>query len=478
MAIEIKQTLKLSQQLVMTPQLQQAIKLLQLNRIELVDHIHSEMLENPLLEENHERPDEEAKADDSQNESKDAQEAAKELEGKGEGTEDFNWENYLQSYTNPPSGAPRIMDEDQPSFESTLTKHATLTDHLLWQLNLAGFENEDRQIAMRLIGNIDEDGYMRTDISEIAAKENVPVEDVEKVLLRLQEFDPLGVGARNLQECLSIQTRRLKSPDLARKIISFHMIELEKRNYNKIAKALKLPQEKVIATIRQIMEMDPKPGRPFYDESRQYITPDIYVYKVGDDFTIGQNEDGLPKLRVSDLYQRILRGQKTSKMTKEYVNDKMRAALWLIRSIHQRQRTIYKVTESIIKFQREFLQRGINYLRPMVLKDVADDIGMHESTVSRVTSSKYIHTPQGIFELKFFFNSGIKNVGGTSSVASESVKERIRNLIANENTKKPLSDQELVDLLKQSNIDIARRTVAKYREMMGILSSSKRKKVL
>jgi RNA polymerase sigma-54 factor len=255
------------------------------------------------------------------------------------------------------------------------------------------------------------------------------------------------------------------------------MPELEKRNFPGIAKALKLPVEKIVEAARMIADLEPKPGRPFYDESGQYITPDIYVYKVGEEFTIGQNEDGLPKLRISDFYQKVLRGNHTTKLTKEYVNEKLRSALWLIRSIHQRQRTIYRVTESIIKYQKEFLLKGITFLRPMVLKDVADDISMHESTVSRVTTNKYIHTPQGIFELKYFFNSGIKRVEGSTSVASESVKEKIRALITIEDARKPLSDQEIVEMLRQSNIDIARRTVAKYREMMGVLSSSKRKKI-
>jgi RNA polymerase sigma-54 factor len=477
MAIEIKQSLRLSQQLVMTPQLQQAIKLLQLNRLELVDHIQTEMLENPVLEENAEAPEpEEAAAADKVDKTTENEEV-KELEGKGEGTEDFNWDNYLQSYTAPPQGAPKLNDDDLPPFEASMTKHTTLTEHLLWQLNLARFADEEMNVAMRVIGNIDENGYFRGVCDEIAAKEEVTKEFVELILSRIQEFDPMGVGARDLQECLMIQTKKLINPELPRKIIGSHMKELERRNFPAIAKALKLPVEKIAEAADKIAEMDPKPGRPFYDESGQYITPDIYIYRVGDEFVIALNEDGLPKLRISGFYQNLMRGAAASKLTKEYVNDKMRSALWLIRSIHQRQRTINKVTDSVIRCQKEFLLKGINYLKPMVLKDVAEDIGMHESTVSRVTSGKYIHTPQGIYELKFFFNSGIKRVEGSAAVASESVKEKIRNLIAAENAKKPFSDQEIVEQLRQTNIDIARRTVAKYREMLGILSSSKRKKL-
>ncbi len=474
MAIEIKQTLKLSQQLVMTPQLQQAIKLLQLNRLELVEHIREELLDNPVLEDNVEPPETEepaAQADDS------SSDKPQELEGKGEGTDDFNWENYLQSYSVPPSGSPKYVDDDLPPFEASLTKRPTLTEHLLWQLHLARFDADEQRVGMRIIGNIDDNGYLRNNLEDIASKEGVTREFAENILHRVQEFDPLGVGARDLRECLLIQTRKLTSPELTQKIVSQHMKELEKRNYPAIARALKVPVEKVVSAAKLISELEPKPGRPFYDESGQYITPDIYVYKVGDEFVIAQNEDGMPKLRISGFYQKLLRGNHTSKMAKEYVNDKMRSALWLIRSIHQRQRTIYRVTESIIRFQKEFLTKGIGYLRPMVLKDVADDISMHESTVSRVTSNKYIHTPQGIYELKFFFNSGIRKTDGAASVASESVKEKIRSLISQEDARKPLSDQEIVEMLRQSNINIARRTVAKYREMMGVLSSSKRKKL-
>jgi RNA polymerase sigma-54 factor len=477
MAIEIKQTLRLSQQLVMTPQLQQAIKLLQLNRLELLDHIHTEMLENPVLEEGPDLPEAEEAAAKETAEAEKVPDKATELQGKGEGGEDFNWDNYLQSYSAPPMGSPKYIDDEMPSFESTMTKHQTLTEHLLWQLNLARFQPLELQLGMRIIGNIDEDGYLRTPIDEIASKENVSREFAEQILSRIQEFDPLGVGARDLQECLLIQSRKIVCSALAQKIITQYMPELEKRNFPGIAKALKLPVEKIVEAARMIADLEPKPGRPFYDESGQYITPDIYVYKVGEEFTIGQNEDGLPKLRISDFYQKVLRGNHTTKLTKEYVNEKLRSALWLIRSIHQRQRTIYRVTESIIKYQKEFLLKGITFLRPMVLKDVADDISMHESTVSRVTTNKYIHTPQGIFELKYFFNSGIKRVEGSTSVASESVKEKIRALITIEDARKPLSDQEIVEMLRQSNIDIARRTVAKYREMMGVLSSSKRKKI-
>ncbi len=473
MALEIKQTLKLSQQLVMTPQLQQAIKLLQLNRLELSEHVAQEMLENPILEENPEFVEEEINEKEKKKEKlEDAK--TKEIKGEGEGVEEFNWENYIQNYT-PPTYSKPSGDQDYPSFEATLTKKASLFDHLKWQLELSKLDEKEELLGLLIIGNIDEDGYLKSSIEELSSKSKCENELIEKVLKKIQEFDPIGVAARDLQECLAIQAKQTAEPELIRKIIANHMKDLERKNYNAISKSMGLNQEKVHSLVKIICAMEPKPGRPFYDESAQYISPDIYVYKVGGEFVIVLNEDGLPKLKISNFYQNALKKVSTSKDEKEYINDKLRSAIWLIRSIHQRQRTIFKVTESIIKFQGDFLEKGISNLKPMVLRDVAEDIGMHESTVSRVTSNKYVHTPQGIYELKFFFNSSIKRLQGTD-IASESVKDKIRTIVAEENPKNPYSDQEIVELLRRDNIEIARRTVAKYREQLGVLPSSKRKK--
>lgn len=487
MALELKQSLKLSQQLVMTPQLQQAIKLLQLNRMELAEHVMTEMLENPILEEGAESTDEEEeleakekKAEEIAPPSKD--EGPKEVDPvKGEGTDDINWENYLnsQSYEPTTGGGFKDVDPDLPSFESTLTRLETLGEHLLWQLQISHWSQIDKSIGEMIIGNVDDDGYLRAPVEEIAQKQKCSAEEVARVLSRIQEFDPLGVAARDLKECLLIQSRQIPDNVLIRSILENHLKDLERKTYPAIARDCGVSVEEVIAAVKRISALEPKPGRRFYDESAQYITPDIYIYKSGNEFIIVQNEDGLPKLRISNFYQNMLRantnGATHNGVTKEYVNEKMRSAVWLMRSIYQRQRTILKVTESIVKLQREFFEHGISRLRPMVLRDVAEDIGMHESTVSRVTSNKYVHTPQGIFELKFFFNSSIKRVEG-SDVASEAVKEKIKNIIQGEDVKRPFSDQEIVELLRQVNIDIARRTVAKYREMLGILSSSKRKR--
>lgn len=474
MALEIKQTLKLTQQLIMTPQLQQAIRLLQLNRLELSEHVTNEMVENPVLEENPEFTEEEIDEVEQKRE-KVEDGKTKEIKGEGEGVEEFNWENYVQPYSPPFYRYDSYQDQELPSYESTFSKKISLFDHLKWQLALSKLDEKEEMIGMLLIGNIDDDGYLKVSLEELAEKGNIEVELIEKVLGKIQEFDPVGVGARNLEECLYIQAKQIPESELARKMIKNHMKDLEKKNYSTMARSLGVNVEKVRSLVKIICSMEPKPGRPFYDESAQYISPDIYVYKVGNEYVIVLNEDGLPKLRISSFYQNALRRDSISSTEKEYINEKLKSAIWLIRSIHQRQRTIFKVTESIIKFQKEFLDKGIGFLKPMVLRDVAEDIGMHESTVSRVTSSKYVHTPQGIYELKFFFNSSIRRYQG-ADIASESVKEKIKSIVLSEDGKNPYSDQEIVEILRKDNIEIARRTVTKYREVLRILPSSKRKK--
>ncbi|MNL05490.1 RNA polymerase sigma-54 factor [compost metagenome] len=294
----------------------------------------------------------------------------------------------------------------------------------------------------------------------------------------IHEFDPAGVGARNLKECLLIQAKHLEEDtnDLVM-LINNHLKDLEKKNYEVIAKALNRDVEDVIEICKIIYAMAPYPGRAFVSSDTHYVTPDVYVYKVGEDYVVSLNEDGLPRLKISNFYKNMLKGGKTNgDKTQDYIQEKLRSAVWLIKSIHQRQRTIYKVADSIVKHQKEFFEKGPEHLKPMVLRDVANDIGMHESTVSRVTTAKYVHTPQGIYELKYFFNSGINSSDGGDALASESVKLKIKDLVAKEDTKNPLSDQKIVDLLKVDGIQIARRTVAKYRDMLKILPSSQRKK--
>jgi RNA polymerase sigma-54 factor len=495
-AIELKQQLRLSQQLVMTPQLQQAIKLLQLSRLELVGLVQQELQENPVLEEVLEgdeaeaAPSEEVAPDtlvaaESPAESTPAADTSDGAAGEGdreptdaEKVADVEWQDYMDSY--PQTGIREgVGDDDRPSVENTLTRRPTLAEHLAWQVQLSDMPVEERVASRFIIGNLDDRGFLRSSVEEVAEQAGVVEDVVESTLVKVQAMDPPGVAARDLKECLSLQVVALEIDDLiVCRILDECLDTLIKRDFRGVAKRLGISLEEVAAAATLIGRLEPRPGRAFGGDDPIYIVPDIYVYRIGDEFHIVLNDDGMPRLRINGLYRDVLarKDRVVSKDTKDYVHDKVRSALWLIKSIHQRQRTIYRVMESIIKHQREFFERGINYLKPLNLRDVADDIEMHESTVSRVTTNKYVHTPQGIFELKYFFNSSINRVDG-DAIASESVKERIRRLIVNEDPRRPLSDQRIAEMLKVANIDIARRTVTKYRESMNLLSSTKRRQV-
>ncbi|MDY6905655.1 MAG: RNA polymerase factor sigma-54 [Thermodesulfobacteriota bacterium] len=481
MALDLRQNLKLTQQLVMTPQLQMAIKLLQLNRLELADMIQQELSENPALEEVRESAEESGtEADAGESPEEVAADADKEMEKEvsieEKITDQIEWENYLNEYNSYGGVHYETETREQPQYESFVASQSSLQDHLLWQFLMTLPSSEEEQVASIIIGNVDDDGYLKASLEEIAAAVSVPVENAEAVLTTMQEFDPPGVCARDLSECLLLQVTRLgiDSPIIV-EILQNHLKELETKNYRVIAKKMKISIDDVVAAVNLIRELEPKPGRKFKQEESGYITPDIYVYKYEDEFVIVLNDDDLPRLHINPYYRKAIgRSTRVNKETKEYLQEKIRSASWLIKSIQQRQKTIYNVMESILKFQREFFEKGIAYLKPMILRDVAEDIGMHESTISRVTTNKYAHTPQGIFELKYFFNSSINRVQG-DSMASASVQEKIRQIIKSENPQKPYSDDKIAKILKDSNIDIARRTVTKYREAMGILSSTKRK---
>jgi RNA polymerase sigma-54 factor len=553
MALELKQGLRLSQQLVMTPQLQQAIKLLQLSRLELVDLIRSEMEQNPLLEE----PQDGAEAELNEappelvstlNESIEASEivpeapaaAQPDLKKTNEGDvkrDEIDWEQYLDNYqtqhTAPSGGG--FSSEDMPSIESTLTRAQGLAERLMEQLRMAGLSANEELIGALIIGNLNRDGYLVLDpdlqptvpaidlgapsadpdkpaevpavvpealealrreqeakkpksecdpLIPLALEAGISAATAEKVLKKIQRFDPIGCAARDLRECLLVQAKHYTTegegkddPDaeLLPSIIGKHLKNVESKKYQAIARDLSVSLEEVVAAVKLLSRLDPKPGRNYSGEEPQYITPDVYIHKIGDQYVSVLNDDGLSKLRISQHYRNALKNGASPK-SKEYIQEKLRSAVWLIRSIHQRQRTILKVTDSIIKFQREFLDKGIAYLKPLILRDVAEDIQMHESTVSRVTTNKYVHTPQGIYELKFFFNSSIARANGGDDIASEAVKNQIRQIVSGEPGDKPYSDQKIVEVLRSQNVDIARRTVAKYREVLGILPSSKRKR--
>jgi RNA polymerase sigma-54 factor len=472
MAVHMKQSLALKQALRMTPQLQQAIKLLQLSRLELETEIRKELTENPVLEEGMELDNADVvKESETPQQDADMQDPRKQ--------DEFEWDDYFDKQQKSRENNMARGNDEIMNYENIISSKETLHDHLNWQAGLYGFNEEELEQAMILIEYINDDGYLGTSVEEIAKDEGVDPKDLEETLMMIHEFDPPGVGARNLKECLLIQAKHIQEDthDFVH-LIENHMHDLEKKNYAGIAKAMEISVEEVIDVCKIINTMEPKPGRMFNASDTHYVTPDVYVYKVGEEYVVSLNEDGLPKLRISNFYKNMLATEESKKGKSEaqdYVQDKLRSAVWLIKSIHQRQRTIYKVAESIVKHQQDFFDKGPAFIKPMILRDIANDIEMHESTVSRVTTSKYMHTPQGIFELKYFFNSGINTTGG-GSLASESVKLKIKDMVDSEDPKKPLSDQKIVELLKKEGIEIARRTVAKYRDVLKILPSSKRKK--
>jgi RNA polymerase sigma-54 factor len=481
MALEIRQNLKLTQSLIMTQKLQQAIKLLQLSRLELVGEIHQILESNPVLEEDQfGEENEPAELETAPGPFAEEGEATPEVAGGQDDSkssvEEWDWESFLNDRLMPPPMGEHEERESLP-FESLNPQKATLKSHLMWQLHMAQLDREGENIGALIIGNIDKDGYLRATAEEIAAELEVTPERVEEVLAVVQSFDPPGVAARDLKECLQQQLKVLGNPDpVVLAIVADHLTNLGNKNYQTIARELKVSPERILAASQIILQLEPKPGRSFDSEDADYINPDVHVEKVGDDYVIRLNDDGLPKLRVNAYYLEALRNRdKLPDSVKSYIQKHLDNALWFIRSIHQRQKTLYKVTESIVRFQRDFLDHGLSHMKPLTLRQVAEDVQMHESTISRVTTSKYVYTPQGVFDLKFFFNSGI-NLSLGDQIASESVKEKIRQIVQSENPENPLSDQEIAEMLRQQDILIARRTVAKYREMIGVLSSSKRKR--
>jgi RNA polymerase sigma-54 factor len=475
MAISQKLHTKLVQKLILTPSLQQAIKLLPMSTLELADLLNQEMVENPLLEE---VPTEELQpAEQQQPEKQEAQPAVEKPDTWDDADYDYFFGDYLDDGYR--SRTPSEVKE-LPPIENTLSSAASLADHLLWQLSLQTEDESVKEIGRAIIGNLDDDGYLVASVEEIAAMGGWPVADVEKALQHVQTFDPIGVAARDLQECLWLQIRHLGlEGEPSEKIVTEHLRLLQNHQVPEIARKLGMPIEELKTHIEIIRNLDPKPGSRYNPSQSQYVIPDVYVVKVEDQYVAMLNEEGLPQLRISPVYRRLLdksgqAGTEEAGETRAYVKDKFRSALWLIKSVDQRQKTIHKVATSIINFQREFLDQGIEYLRPLVLRDVANDIGMHESTVSRVVNNKYMHTPQGVFEMKYFFHSGISSSYG-ESVSSVTIKQRIRKIIENEDPRKPLSDSKIVSILQKEGLMLARRTIAKYREELKIPTSNQRK---
>jgi len=475
MGLELRQNLKLTQQLVMTPQLQQAIKLLQLSRFELLEAVQQELLENPMLEEAARESSEETETQ------------APPTDQRGDVSFDdaelmrnADWENYLGDFS---STAKQVQCkesealEEMMSYEARLSGKPSLEGHLLWQLCLSNISEEEEAIGEAIIGNLDSQGYLGTSVEEIASETLSPLAQVEAVLHLLQRFDPVGVAARSPRECLLIQLEVLGQDDPTLiSLVDEHLEDIEKRRYKPLLRKFKMQMEDLKAYLDILQSLDPMPGASYGSDNTVYVSPDVFVYDYEGDFVIVMNDDGLPKLQLSPYYMDDM-SLAVQGPDREYLHDKMRSAMWLMKSLHQRQRTLYKVVESIVRFQRSFFEHGVTKLKPLILKDVADDIEMHESTVSRITTNKYVATPHGIFELKFFFNSALEMDDGTQ-VGSESVKAIIKKLVSEEDPKHPYSDEKIAAVLKEKlDVNIARRTVAKYRAVLGIESSSKRKQV-
>jgi RNA polymerase sigma-54 factor len=496
MALEQKLHLKLSQKLIMTPSLQQAIKLLQMTRMELDTLLTQELVENPVLEESTDIIEaDEAATPEERADAATQTEAAPEPIDHTESMENIDLDAYFGDYWEGPGTSSMMEEREEPPIENSLTREADLYDHLLWQLHMADVTPRQREIAELIIGNLNPDGFLVAtpeEIREMGEQEGYTngngdggcgytLEEVEDALALVRSFDPPGIACKDLQESLLLQMdiREIPADSLARRMVSEAWELFLRRQFPAVAKKLNVELAVLEEELELIRTLETHPGRKFSTDRPHYIEPDVFVRKVSDEYVIQLNDDGLPRLRVSRAYRRMLQTMRTENRQSEaqqFIKDKIRSAVWLIKSLDQRQRTIYKVAASIIRQQREFLDKGIEHLRPMVLRDVAEDIGMHESTVSRVVSNKYMHTHRGLFPMKFFFHSGIDREYG-DNISSLTVKRKIEQLIQAEDPKRPLSDSELMRILNREGIQIARRTVAKYRDELSIPSSTDRKQI-
>ncbi|MCC6900440.1 MAG: RNA polymerase factor sigma-54, partial [Polyangiaceae bacterium] len=483
-----KLSLKLSQRLVMTPSLQQAIKLLQMTRLELEAVVAQELEINPVLEEAEDLEEEE---DGGPLEAA-TQDVIEELPTpevlERQRLEQVAFEAYLDDASGDDGGSyGESENREAPPLENTLTREPDLYDHLLWQIHMSDFAPLEREIAELVVGNLNPDGFLVASLEEICdlassgREQPLAMEQVQAVLERVRRLDPPGIACTSLRDSLLLQLDLRGEPgdSLSRKVLADHWDLFLRRQYATIARSLEVSLANLEPVIEDIKTLQTRPGRKFTNDRTHYIEPDVYVLKVGDDYVIQLNDDGLPKLRISRAYRKMLkslRQEGRQNDAQQFISEKMRSALWMIKSLDQRQRTIYKVATSIVRQQRDFLDHGLDHLRPMVLRDVAEDIGMHESTVSRVVSNKYMHTPRGLFPLKYFFHSGIDRDYG-EDISSLTVKRKIQQLVESEDARHPLSDSELMRILNREGIQIARRTVAKYRDELNVPSSSDRKRI-
>ncbi len=469
---------KMSQKLVLTPQLQQSIKLLQLPLLELSQSLTQELMNNPLLEEIAEREStEKDSSEESRNENEPEQNEIDNIETPLEKIFGYTTDNYFEERESDGRDLGYFNDgTDTPSPFERNVKKTDLYSHMLWQLRLSNIPESTGPACEIVINNLNDDGYLDASLEEVAKMAETDIQTAEKALSLIQEFDPAGVGARNLQECLILQLNPLDLQDtLVEKILRHGFAELERKNMKKLASKLNAPFSDIMSAVQIIEGLEPRPGRNYSSVEASYITPDVYLEEADGKFIITLNHEGTPRLRISAFYRKLLANKKAlGKEEKEFLKEKLRAALWLLKSLDQRNKTIYRVTESILKFQNNFFRKGFRHLKPLKLKDIAEDLGMHESTISRVTSSKYIQCPQGLVSFKFFFSNALSSING--SVPSSTVKDTLKRFIESEDPQKPFSDKKITEMLKNKGISIARRTVAKYRDELRIPSHTKRKK--
>ena len=474
MALELRQQLKLAQKLVMTPQLRQAIRLLQLNRLELSNALQAELEQNPALEEELSQIDTteatHGLSSTLENLEPGREEDFTERVAVSDNLSEINWEDYANNFDSNFSFAHEVPAADAPSQFDFISAKPGLSAYLHWQLAHAELDDHEWDIALYIIGNLNRYGFLEVDLGEIMSQTECTHDEAEYILELIQDLDPPGIAARNVTESLLLQLERLGMADsLAAEIVRDHLPLLETRNYKSLMRATGHKKSEITKAIEYIIKhLTPYPGLPYAEENTNYIVPDVYVRKIDGEYIIRLNDDDLPQLKLSSHYQELLNDKGLQKESRHYIHDKLKNAEWFIKSIHQRQRTIYKVMESLLKFQYEFFENGPGHLKPLILRDVAEDIDMHESTISRVTSNKYVHTPQGIYELKYFFSTAIPRNGG-EALASESIRNTILKMIQEEDRTKPLSDNGIAEMLAKQNIQIARRTVAKYREQLKIL---------
>jgi len=487
MALEQKLSLKLAQKLVMTPSLQQAIKLLQMTRMELQTVVSQELVENPVLEEGDETFEEEDQEETAEASPEEDKTNDSELDHE-ESMNDIDLDAYFNEYLEGSVGPSIFEAREAPPLENTLTREPDLYDHLLWQLHLTEVSARQREIAELIIGNLDPEGFLVATLDEIQEMgrqelvgEEYTGEEVQEALHLVQNFDPPGIACQDLQESLLHQLDSLGEPtdSLTRRVIAEQWNPFLRRQFQTIAREFGVRLSQLEPVVERIRSLELRPGRKFNIERTHYVEPDVYISKVSDKYVIILNDDGMPRLRISNAYRNMLRNMAKNRghsEARQFIKEKLRSAVWLIKSLDQRQRTIYKVSDSIVRQQRGFFEKGVDYLRPMVLRDVADDIGMHESTVSRVVSNKYMHTPRGLYPMKYFFHSGIDREFG-ADISSLTVKRKIQQQIQEEDPRRPLSDSELTRVLQREGINIARRTVAKYRDELGVPSSTNRKQI-